>query len=267
MRQAVSFTCAVLALAVAGSARAQETPASILAPEASRPAADPLLAYTAAGNDLLAPSPAAAPVSTAPRATRAARVSRTRSLLHTVGGVLVGAGVGYFTSAVVRSDWDKDSNREVASHRTSFALGGAVFGGAGGLLIGTRAPVMSTGLRPATRVAENAITADQIDAVGVANIYDVVMALRPEWLRIRGINSMTEGDRVVASAESPEPLVIPGAVTIQVYLENGRMGGVEALRQIPVSQAGEVRFLNAQQATYKWGIGHAHGAIWVTGRK
>ncbi len=264
MRQAVSFTCAVLALAAAGSARAQETPASILAPEASRPAADPLLAYTAAGNDLLSPSPAAAP---ARASTRVARSSRSRSLLHTLGGVLVGAGVGYFTSAVVRSDWDKDSNREVASHRTSFALGGAVFGGAGGLLIGTRPPVMSTGLRPATRTAENAITADQIDAVGVANIYDVVMALRPEWLRIRGINSVTEGDRVVASAESPEPLVIPGAVTIQVYLENGRMGGVEALRQIPVSQAGEVRFLNAQQATYKWGIGHAHGAIWIITRK
>ncbi|MDQ3388520.1 MAG: hypothetical protein M3483_03355, partial [Gemmatimonadota bacterium] len=48
----------------------------------------------------------------------------TRRLLHLVGGAVVGSWVGYVTSQVMRSDWEKDSNSEFAEYRqTSAGIG------------------------------------------------------------------------------------------------------------------------------------------------
>jgi hypothetical protein len=59
-----------------------------------------------------------------------ARESRTasggvmRPALHAVFGAVVGAGLGYFTSQVIYSDWDKTSNSTFLDTRRTYSLGG-----------------------------------------------------------------------------------------------------------------------------------------------
>ncbi|HEX2191492.1 MAG TPA: hypothetical protein VHG51_21450, partial [Longimicrobiaceae bacterium] len=207
------------------------------------------------------PAPPAAPV------VRQGGTSVTRSFLHTLGGAVVGAWLGLVTSQVVKSDWDKRSNAEVANHRAYFSLGGALFGGAGGMLIGSRpSSEMAAGLRQARRQEQQVITLEQIQAANVGNVYEVVQSLHPEWLRVRGLQSGSEATTIQGGANQPT-IVTPGLPTIIAYLDNSRLGGVEALRLIAAADAESVQFLNPSQATYRWGTGHHHGAIVVNSRK
>jgi hypothetical protein len=77
------------------------------------------------------------------------------------------------------------------------------------------------------------------------NLYDVVERLRPRWLQIRG----------VTSAQGPAPIV--------VIHDNVRIGGTEALRNLRPESVQEVRFVSANDATTRWGIGFGSGAIEV----
>lgn len=48
-----------------------------------------------------------------------------------------------------------------------------------------------------------------------------------------------------------------------VYLDNQRMGGINFLRDIPVTEIFEIRYHTAAQAQIKWGNGHAQGVIQI----
>lgn len=48
-----------------------------------------------------------------------------------------------------------------------------------------------------------------------------------------------------------------------MYLDNQRMGGINFLRDIPVTEIFEIRYHTAAQAQIKWGNGHAQGVIQV----
>jgi hypothetical protein len=48
-----------------------------------------------------------------------------------------------------------------------------------------------------------------------------------------------------------------------VYLNNVRHGGVASLRDILVTDIQEIRFINAADATTRWGTGHGSGVIMV----
>jgi hypothetical protein len=271
MKRVASLACA-LSLALAAHAGAQQAePAAAYSAEGVRAVfAQPAVAPPA-GAPALPPgslSPAAlqeAPVEPAP-APRARARSAVRSVLHTVGGAVVGGWLGLVTSQVVKSDWDKKSNDEVAGHRTGFAIGGALFGGASGLFIGTRSSSdLEASLRQARRGDQEIITQEEVDAASASNVFELVQRLHPEWLRERGAQSFSEGDKVQGDMQGTT--VTPGLPTILVYQDNARMGGVEALRSIPIADVGSVQFLNAAQATYRFGIGHAHGVILITTRK
>ena len=80
---------------------------------------------------------------------------------------------------------------------------------------------------------------------------DVVQALRPEYLRTRGLRSM--------SATEPQ-----GAV---VYVDNVRRGGPESLRMLPRESVLEIRYLNGADATTMYGTNHGDGAILVRTRR
>jgi hypothetical protein len=53
------------------------------------------------------------------------------------------------------------------------------------------------------------------------------------------------------------------ATTIQVYVDGVAAGGVETLRQINIVIVREMFFLDAAQATARWGGNNPHGAILV----
>lgn len=100
---------------------------------------------------------------------------------------------------------------------------------------------------PAPRGASDVITRAQIQAISVGTAFDVVQRLRPEFLRTRGS----------LSVQNPQP-PLP-----QVYVDGMYYGELRALHDIPADRVEEIRYINARDATTRWGTGHAGGVIAV----
>lgn len=96
---------------------------------------------------------------------------------------------------------------------------------------------------------QRTLTVEEMQASGYQDAFSAVQALRPQWLFMRGTTSIN----------SPE--------TIKVYLDNSRMGGVDQLRQVPVRSIASIRYMDALEATNRWGLDHGLGAILVFTRK
>ena len=97
----------------------------------------------------------------------------------------------------------------------------------------------------------NHIEFEEIQQIEASNAYQVVQRLRPGWLRSRGVMSIN----------NPEPS------TPMIYVDQVRRGQVNALRQIEAGSLQELRYLNAGDATTRFGTGHAGGAILVSIRR
>lgn len=92
------------------------------------------------------------------------------------------------------------------------------------------------------------ITQAEITRAGVSNAYDLVQKLRPIWLTKRGEGSFFQQSDVV------------------IYLDGTRLGGPDSLKEINSTDIESLRFLDARQATVRFGSGHVHGAILVKTR-
>ncbi len=78
------------------------------------------------------------------------------------------------------------------------------------------------------------------------SLYQAVQRLRPAWLRpSRGVSG---------SGQRFEPLV---------YLDDRRFGPIGSLRQLRVSDAEELRYISASDATTRYGTGVPAGVIAV----
>lgn len=110
--------------------------------------------------------------------------------------------------------------------------------------------------------SRNIITMAEIKRVSATNAFELVRSLRPNWLNTRGEDSFRETPRGSATASNVQ--VAPGIDIVVVYLDNARLGGAEALRQIPVPALTSIQYFDAKAATFKWGAGHTHGAILVS---
>jgi hypothetical protein len=96
--------------------------------------------------------------------------------------------------------------------------------------------------------ARAVILQEEILDSGARNAFDLVQIRRPQWLRVRGnqsIGNLTE--------ETPT-----------VYFNNTRMGGSDALRAISLASIQSVQFLSPAQANLRWGVGNSHGAIVIS---
>jgi hypothetical protein len=81
--------------------------------------------------------------------------------------------------------------------------------------------------------------------------YRMIQQLRPRWLQPRGQVSMMD----------------PGAGYPTVYIDEIRHGNMYTLREMPSHQIQRMEFINAADATTRWGTGHRAGVInVVTGR-
>ncbi len=89
----------------------------------------------------------------------------------------------------------------------------------------------------------NLITAQEIASVEVSTAYDLVRRLRPRWLQARG---------------SGTPVV---------YIDQQRRGGLQELEQLQPIDVAEMRYLNASDATLRYGTNHPGGAILVTTKR
>jgi hypothetical protein len=101
--------------------------------------------------------------------------------------------------------------------------------------------------QPASVTDRNLLTAEEMRAAGHTDAFRAVQSMRPQWLRIRGPTSLTQ----------PE-------VIIKVYLDGSLMGGTEQLQRITISSISSIRFLDANEATQRYGFDHVNGAILVS---
>ena len=98
-----------------------------------------------------------------------------------------------------------------------------------------------------SRSSRSPITREEIGDRSALDLYTLVEQLRPNWLRARGVTSM--------SAASGVRVAIDGTL---------QSGGVEVLRSLRGAQVREVRFLSAQNATTRYGLDVDAGVIEVT---
>jgi hypothetical protein len=184
-----------------------------------------------------------------------------------IGGALLGAGLGFFASQVVQGDWQEGTEGQPINRSLWSVIGGSV-----GFAVGVRFPLggrggVSTDRLPMGRehLGPSALRGRETD-----NAYQAVALLRPEWLQIRGSQSLAPGiDPVVVSGTS-RAVRVSGSTPltsevgkIQVYVDDVNIGGIEALRSIEVSNISDIYFFDAAEATLRWGTGNPHGAILI----
>jgi hypothetical protein len=88
------------------------------------------------------------------------------------------------------------------------------------------------------------ISGDEIaDAQGVVTVYDAIQRLRPQWLTNSRARNIGTQDQLI------------------VYLDTNRYGTLESLRQMPIGGVTDIKYLNATEATNRYGTGHSGGAI------
>ena len=102
------------------------------------------------------------------------------------------------------------------------------------------------GRRPAPDLTT--ITTAELQATTFQNAFDIVQALRPNWLRLHGATSFNRNEFV------------------RVYLDDSLLGNPEQLRSISVRSIASMRYLDGVAATQRWGLDHGQGAIVVSTR-
>lgn len=96
------------------------------------------------------------------------------------------------------------------------------------------------------------ITAEELAASHISNLYDAIVQLRPMWLNPR--SPIADGR---ARAQAPQ---------YAVYLDRVRLRDLEALRNIPLADVAAVRLLAANQAMGEFQLDDMLGAIQVITR-
>lgn len=107
----------------------------------------------------------------------------------------------------------------------------------------------TTSSRNHLRGARDVITAAEIVASHVTDVYQAVAHLRPEFLRRRSSRPVT-----------------PAAPSsgIAIYLDDLPVGGEESLRFIPLERVRLIQLLSPADADLRFGRSHPAGAILVT---
>jgi len=93
------------------------------------------------------------------------------------------------------------------------------------------------------------LTEADLSGMDELSVYGAIRRLRPGWLRPRGQSTLNADE------------------AIRVYLDGGFFGEVRALLDMPLQGVQEVRWLDARQATLRFGTGHTAGAILVTSKR
>jgi len=116
------------------------------------------------------------------------------------------------------------------------------------------------------------ITTAEIEAANFRDAYEIVQRLRPNWFtKARASSSGSlSGTQVSGSGGSMSGVQSgSGGGTLVVYLDNTRMGGTDALRDMSASAIASLQYMDAATATAKLpGIGSTvvSGAIVATSR-
>lgn len=185
--------------------------------------------------------------------------------LHTLGGTLLGAWLGYIGSQMRYSDWDRDLPDDLKEKRQTYTAVGAALGTLVGLTYSIKVgpvPQQPEVLRPEPGHDVNLISREEIERAGLTNAFQLVETLRPGWMNLRGTQSWKETPDV-RSRGFGLVTVREGESTILVYQNGMLLGDVNLLKDIPAVSVRSIRWLTPQEASYMYGPGNNHGAILV----
>ena len=84
----------------------------------------------------------------------------------------------------------------------------------------------------------------------VSTAFDAIEQLRPQFFRSRGATS----------------ILLRAQTQTSVYLDNMRLGGLEALHDVPITGIESIRYLSAGEATNRWGTNRTGDAILLVSR-
>ncbi len=115
------------------------------------------------------------------------------------------------------------------------------------LALGACAAGAGPGQPGTPRPNPNVITAEEIANAHVQNALDAVRQLRPRFL-------MTQGGTTRAHE-------------VQVIVDEVPRGSASALGSINANDVAEIRYLDASEATMRYGTGYSGGLILVTTRR
>jgi hypothetical protein len=127
----------------------------------------------------------------------------------------------------------------------SLAVGLALFAGEAP----AHAQEQPSATAPSGRRDRTRITREEIQARNAANIYELIQSLRPNWLR---------GQRGTSS--------ILRQVPTKVYQDGILMGSVDYLRTLNPAHVTAMQYLDATEATQRYGTDHTAGAILISTR-
>lgn len=125
-----------------------------------------------------------------------------------------------------------------------------IIGGAIALALALPACASSGGGGSAATSNANVITFEELQRDPSMELLALIESVRPRWLRGRGTSTL--------AGQTPPSVIIDGQV---------QPGRVDALRSIRVTDVEEVRYMNAGDATTRYGPGMISGAILVTRRR
>jgi hypothetical protein len=106
----------------------------------------------------------------------------------------------------------------------------------------------SSGGTGRTTGSRDVLTRQQLMETSSSNAFEAIQRLRPTWLRTRGTSSTR------------------GSSEIVVFMDGVRVGEVDFLRSQRLDNVIEIRFVNARDATTRWGTGFSSGVIEVITR-
>lgn len=176
-----------------------------------------------------------------------------------VGGTL-GGWIGFVGAKIRYSDWNDASHSSSANRaRNQATVAGFAIGAVVGSLVhmGTHSCYAPAADK---RMGHAMITRDEITHSGqTGTVYDLVYALRRNWLNLRGIDALTEGPETLTF--EGQDYVVTGEPRLSVYYDNTKLGSVDELKKISVNDITAVRYFDGAEATYRWGKGNQHGAI------
>jgi hypothetical protein len=103
---------------------------------------------------------------------------------------------------------------------------------------------------PKVKTNPDVISKAEIDAGGYRDAYDVVQRLRPTWFtKSRSSSAQSMGGMQVSGGAGVQS-GSTGAGLV-VYLDNTRMGGPEALKDMPATSIESLQYMDAATATAK----------------
>ena len=95
--------------------------------------------------------------------------------------------------------------------------------------------------------SRDVLTEADLAGMDELSAYGAIRRHRPEWLRGRGQTTFQTQRE-----------------TVRVYVDGSFYGTVESLSDLTLPSIQEIRYLDAREATLRFGTGHTMGAILVT---